>query len=69
MTLVLDQLGRLLGIPRRDGPSRCMVCNRPIQAGQRSMTIRGSVEVHQGCATYRMRRADAAPRRLGYPPR
>lgn len=69
MTIVLDQMGRLLAPYRSASDSTCIVCKRPIRADERSMTVRGSVQVHQRCATYRMRQVDAGAGRLGYPPR
>jgi hypothetical protein len=69
MTIVLDQMGRILGARRSAGHSNCIVCKRPIRAQEPRMTVRGSVQVHQGCATYRMRQVDAGGGRIGYPPR
>ena len=69
MTIVLDQVGRILGANRSADRSTCIICKRPIRPEERSMTVRGSVQVHQRCATYRMRQVDAGGARLGYPPR
>jgi len=69
MTIVLDQVERLLAASRSTDHPACIVCKRPIRAGDRHMTVRGTVQVHQRCATYRMRQVDAGAARVGYPPR
>lgn len=69
MTIVLDQVGRLLRGDHAGGRPSCIVCRRPIRDDERSMTVRGSVQVHQRCATYRMRQVDSSAGRAGYPPR
>jgi hypothetical protein len=69
MTVVLDQVGRLLRGAQLTERPRCIVCRCPIHDDERSMTVRGSVQVHRRCATYRMRQVDSGVRRVGYPPR
>ncbi|MGI8804576.1 MAG: hypothetical protein ACR2IN_02570 [Thermoleophilaceae bacterium] len=69
MTNVLDRVERLLAASRSTDVPACIVCRRPIRAGDRRMTVRGTVQVHQLCATYRMRQVDAGATRAGYPPR
>jgi hypothetical protein len=58
---VIDRVERMLAASRTpDAP--CIVCKRPIRAGEPRMTVRGTLSVHQRCATYRMRQvAGRAP--------
>ena len=69
MTIMLDQVGRLLRGERSAHAAGCVVCRRPIRRDEHSMTVRGSVQAHQRCATYRMRQVNGGVRRAGYPPR
>ncbi len=69
MTNVLDRVERLLAASRSTDAPACIVCKRPIRAGDRHMTVRGTVQVHQRCATYRMRQVGPGAARAGYPPR
>lgn len=69
MTIVLDQVSRYLRSARLGDSPSCIVCRRPIRDGERRMTVRGAVQVHQRCATYRMRHVDTRVARVGYPPR
>jgi hypothetical protein len=69
MAIMLDQVSRMLRVSRPSDRASCIVCRRPIGDGERRMTVRGSVQVHHRCATYRMRQIDSGVRRVGYPPR
>ena len=69
MTIVLDRIGRLLRREQFGQRAGCIVCRRPIRHDERRMTVRGSVQVHQRCATYRMRQVNSGHGRIGYPPR
>ncbi len=69
MTIGLDQVGRLMRGAQLAKRPECIVCRHPIHGDEPSMTVRGSVEVHRRCATYRMRQVDSGTGRAGYPPR
>jgi hypothetical protein len=69
MAIVRDQLSRLLRRESLEPHTECIVCRRPIKSRDRRMTVRGSVQVHQGCATYRMRQVTSDAGRAGHPPR
>ena len=69
MTNVIERVERLLAASRSTDAAACIVCRRPIHARDRRMTVRGTVQVHRRCATYRMRQVDAGAGRAGYPPR
>jgi hypothetical protein len=64
---VLDRVERMLAASRAPESPPCIVCKQPIRAGEPRMTVRGTLSVHQRCATYRMRQVAgrspaAAPR-------
>lgn len=69
MTNVIDRVERLLAASRSTDVPACIVCKQAIRADDRHMTVRGTVMVHQRCATYRMRQVGAGAARAGYPPR
>lgn len=69
MTIMLDQVSRMLRAAHAADRPSCIVCRQPIRDGERRMTVRGAVQVHHRCATYRMRQIDSGPGRVGYPPR
>lgn len=48
---------RLLGTSRTRAVDTCLVCHRGVRENERRLGIGGGRYVHQGCSTYRMRRA------------
>jgi hypothetical protein len=67
VTELTERVGRLLGSYRARGS--CLVCRGEIRAGEERLRLRGGLEVHRRCATYRMRQTRTGVGRLGYPPR
>jgi hypothetical protein len=65
VTELVERVSRMLGASRR----RCLVCHGDIRSGEERLRLRGGIEVHRRCATYRMRQTRTGVRRLGYPPR
>jgi hypothetical protein len=65
---VLSIVGSFLSLARL-GPTEareyCLVCLRPVRAGDERVPVPGGGHVHRGCATYRMRNHARAIRRIG----
>jgi hypothetical protein len=68
VTELTERVGRLLG-SYRAARGGCVVCRGEIRAGEERLHLRGGLEVHRRCATYRMRQTRTGVGRLGYPPR
>jgi hypothetical protein len=64
MLAIVDSLLSMARLGPTEAKEYCLVCLRPVRAGDERVAVPGGGQVHSGCATYRMRQHTRTVRRI-----